>query len=72
MKQLSEILNNNEAAAYLTERGFKIDPSTLSTMTTKGVGPRFEKKWGLKIYLQEWLDAFLATVNTTTNEANNG
>ncbi len=67
------ILNNNEAARYLTEHGFKVDPPALSIMTGNGIGPRFEKRWGNKLYLKEWLDEFLATVNTTpSNEASNG
>lgn len=67
------ILNNNDAASYLTEHGFKIDPPGLSKLTGMGMGPKFEKSGNYKFYRVEWLDEFLATVNTTpNNEASNG
>lgn len=67
------IINNNEAAKYLTEHGFKIDPTGLSRLTSTGLGPRFEKNGSYKFYRTEWLDEFLSTIDrNTTNEAING
>lgn len=72
MKIFDGILNNREAASYLTEHGFNIDPPMLSKLTSAGSGPRFEKASHGKYYRKEWLDEFLTTNGTTTNEASNG
>ncbi len=66
------ILNNNTAAEYLTEHGFKIDPPTLSRITTAGIGPRFERNGNYKFYRVEWLDEFLTANGTANKEASNG
>lgn len=75
MSILDGILNNREAAVYLTERGYRIDSPTLSRFANGGVGPRSEKTGGARLYRVEWLDEFLETVAAnvnTTNEVSNG
>lgn len=73
MSIFNDIYSNNEAAEYLTSKGYPVSAPMLSKITQHNLGPRFEKKGAGKFYRKEWLDEFLSTIGrNTTNEASNG
>lgn len=61
-KPLKDFYSRKEAAAYLTERGYRIAPQTLANLAkneNQGNGPAFERiGWGrvryARIDLDEW------------------
>jgi hypothetical protein len=64
-RDLDVLLPRSEAAAALTEAGFRTAPATLATMATRGGGPRFQKYGPRPLYrlgdLLDWAHARLTT-----------
>lgn len=62
-KPLKEYYSRKEAAAYLTERGYRIAPQTLANLAkneNQGKGPSFERLgWCNVRYARADLDAWL-------------
>lgn len=53
------ILNQNEAASYINDRGIPMRGDQLSFITNSGGGPRFVKKGNQKIFLLPDVDAWI-------------
>jgi hypothetical protein len=65
--------NRREAAAYLTERGLKTSPNTLTKMATTGGGPVYQIYGNKAVYTEPNLDAYaeakLSPPRSSTAEA---
>ena len=72
MTKVERWLSRREAAAYLTERGFKISHLTLQKMASVGGGPKY-RIWGNRaIYgppdLDEYAEDKLSAPRRSTSE----
>jgi hypothetical protein len=56
-----QYLNRDEAAAYLTDIGCRIKPSTLATLASRGGGPLFAYRGRNLFYELADLDAWAAS-----------
>jgi hypothetical protein len=66
------LLNRREGAAALKSRGFKVAPTSLATMASRGGGPKFRKFGRIPLYrwgdLLEWAQSRLGPVVSSTSE----
>jgi hypothetical protein len=67
------LLMREQAAAALTERGYKTSKATLATLATRGGGPVFVKYGPRPLYrladLLAWAESRLTAPRRTTSEA---
>jgi hypothetical protein len=72
MNDFNLLLRREQAAAFLSERGFKTSPKTLASMATRGGGPRFRRFGRFPVYtpadLLRWAEARLGPVVASTAE----
>lgn len=69
------LLTRREAAAYLTERGFRIAATTLGKLAVVGNSPKY-RRWGrLALYatadLDTWSEARLGNARSNTSQVTN-
>lgn len=53
------IMNQGEAAQYISEQWKPMDPSTLSRLTNHGVGPKHKKKGNQKLFFRHDVDTWI-------------
>ena len=54
-----DLFNQREAAEYITKRGLKMTDSWLSKLTSMDLGPKYERKGNVKLFLREDVDAWV-------------
>ena len=69
---MSKLLNRNDAAAYLTELGFKTAPGTLAKLFCVGGGPKCRHIGRRPLYdpndLIEWVESRLSAPRRNSSE----
>jgi len=70
---MPKYLDRREAAAYLTERGYKTSHGTLQKKATTGGGPPYRRFGNKTLYeppdLDAWAEAQLTAPRRSTSEA---
>jgi len=59
MGTMTDILNQSEAANYITRRYKKMSPTQLSKLTQVGAGPKFTKKGNQKLFMKDDIDDWI-------------
>ncbi|MFP4600322.1 MAG: helix-turn-helix transcriptional regulator [Persicimonas sp.] len=59
MSDMPVIMNQTEAAQYISEHYKPMDPSTLSRLTSHGVGPKHQPKGNQKLFYRRDVDAWI-------------